>query len=179
MLGQLVDAGNTTTLANYLDLLAGAGLVVGLPKFAGQRVRQRGSSPKLQVLNTALLSAMSGNSPAEAENDSGFWGRLVESAVGAHLLNSARGTRIEVFYWRERGREVDFVLRRGKHLTAIEVQSGRKKESLPGMEAFATAFRPSRSLLVGGQGIPLGEFLERPAAHWLGDPSGSVRPAKP
>ena len=36
MLGQLQDAGNTTTLAHYLDLLAGAGMVTGLPKYAGQ-----------------------------------------------------------------------------------------------------------------------------------------------
>ena len=37
MLGQLQDAGNTTTLAHYLDLLAGAGMLAGLQKYSGPR----------------------------------------------------------------------------------------------------------------------------------------------
>lgn len=166
MLGQLQDVGNTTTLAHYLELLSAAGMLTGLPKFAGQRVRQRGSSPKLQVLNTALMTASAPLDLEGARKDREFWGRLVESAVGAHLVNSAAGTKVEVFYWRERNREVDFVLRAGKRLAAIEVTSGRKKETLPGLEAFSKAFRPHRVLLVGAQGIPLEEFLLRPAAAW-------------
>jgi predicted AAA+ superfamily ATPase len=92
MLGQLQDAGNTTTLAHYLNLLEGAGLVTGLQKYAGQRVRQRGSSPKLQVLNTALMTAPSFGSLAEVKKDSDSWGRLVESTVGAALANGLKGT---------------------------------------------------------------------------------------
>ena len=103
----------SNTLAHYLDLLAGAGMVAGLPKFAGEQVRQRASSPKLQVLNTALMSAQSGRSFVEARRDPELWGRLVESAVGAHLVNSAMGTGIQVEYWRDRGAEVDFVVSRG------------------------------------------------------------------
>ncbi|MHB8398143.1 MAG: ATP-binding protein [Candidatus Limnocylindrales bacterium] len=167
MLGQLQDAGNTTTLAHYLDLLAGAGLIQGLPKFAGQVVRQRGSSPKLQVLNTALLTAPVGLPPEEARADPAFWGRLVESAVGAHLANAAASGEFELFYWRERNREVDFVVRSGKHLTAIEVKSRRAPETLPGLSAFATAFQPGRTLLVGGDGIAVEEFLAKPASHWV------------
>ena len=167
MLGQLQDAGNTTTLAHYLELLSAAGMLTGLPKFAGQRVRQRGSSPKLQILNTALMTAPTPHDLEGARRDREFWGRLVESAVGAHLVNSAAGTKVEVFYWRERNREVDFVLRAGKRLIAIEVKSGRKREMPPGLEAFSRAFRPHRVLLVGAQGIPLEEFLLQPAATWV------------
>ena len=168
MLGQLQESGNATTLAHYLDLLAGAGLIEGLPKFAGQAVRQRGSSPKLQVLNTALLTAQSGLSLDEARGDRAFWGRLVESAVGAHLANAAAADRFELFYWRERNREVDFVIRAGRRLTAIEVKSGRAPDTQPGLGAFVDAFRPDRTLLVGGDGIDLEEFLSRPAGHWVG-----------
>ena len=167
MLGQLQDAGNSTTLAHYLDLLAGAGLIQGLPKFAGQVVRQRGSSPKLQVLNTALLTAPSGLLPAAARADTAFWGRLVESAVGAHLANAAASGELELFYWRERNREVDFVVRAAGRLTAIEVKSGRSPESLPGVAAFVAAFHPDRTLLVGGDGIAVEEFLAKPASHWV------------
>ncbi len=167
MLGQLQDAGNTTTLAHYLDLLGGAGLLVGLSKFAGQAARQRGSSPKLQVLNTALVTAQSGVGYDEARRDREFWGRLVESAAGAHLANAAAVGIGEVFYWRERNREVDFILRSGRRLTAIEVKSGRAGETQPGMAAFAEAFRPQRTLLVGGDGISLEDFLSRPVEHWL------------
>ena len=95
------------------------------------------------------------------------WGRLVESAVGAHLFNSSFGTNLSVAYWRERNQEVDFVLQQGKTAVAIEVKSGGRRQALPGLAAFARQFKPQRQLLVGGQGIPLEEFLSKPAAHWL------------
>ncbi len=167
MLGQLQDAGNTTTLAHYLDLLSGAGMVTGLQKYSGARVRQRGSSPKLQVLNTGLITALSGLTFGAARTDLDFWGRLTESAVGAHLINTSAGTDVEVLYWRERNREVDFILRAGRRLTAIEVTTSRGKDTLSGLQAFARTFRPSRQLLVGGQGIPLEEFLLKPARDWV------------
>ena len=167
MLGQLHDAGNTTTLAHYLDLLTGAGMVTGLQKFAGGSVRQRGSSPKLQVLNTALMGAQSGLTLEQARADTSFWGRMVESAVGAHLANAAAAGVCEVFYWRDRNREVDFVVRAGRAVTAIEVESGRPRETPPGLEAFAASFKPTRTLLVGGDGIALEEFLSKPVEQWV------------
>jgi len=167
MLGQLHDAGNTTTLAHYLNLLEGAGLLAGLPKYAGQKVRQRASSPKLQVLNTALVTAPSQLALNEAKQDPEFWGRLVESAVGAALANGIRGKSIELFYWASRNKEVDFVLRRAKNLTVIEVKSSRRKTSLPGVAAFSREFRVKRKLLVGAQGIQLKEFLLTPPEQWL------------
>ena len=156
--GQLQDAGNTTTLAHYLDLLAAAGLAVGLEKFASGKVRQRRSTPKLMALNTALVSATSGRTYAEARADGEHWGRLVETAVGAHLV-ATRDPRAEILYWRDRGKEVDFVIERGKQLTAIEVKSGRRRDELPGMAAFEEAFGPVRKRLVGGDGTPLEAFL--------------------
>jgi len=167
MLGQLHDAGNATTLAHYLDLLGGAGLVVGLQKYAGDVARSRGSSPKLQVLNAALVTAQSGLTLAEARGDGEFWGRLVESAVGAHLANAAAVGELELYYWRERNQEVDFVVKAGRRLAAIEVKSGRAPQAHRGTAAFAAAFKPQRSLLVGADGIELGEFLSRQAMHWI------------
>jgi predicted AAA+ superfamily ATPase len=167
MLGQLHDAGNTTTLSHYLDLLNGAGLIAGLAKFSGKHVKQRASSPKIQVLNTALMSAAAHLSFEGAQEDRDYWGRLVETAVGAHLVNSTRGKNIEVFYWLERNQEVDFVISAGKTVVAMEVKSSRRRERLVGMEAFAKAFPVKRQLLVGEEGIPVGEFLSTPIEHWL------------
>ena len=167
MLGQLHDAGNTTTLAHYLELLAGAGMITGLPKFAGAAVRSRGSSPKLQVFNTALLTAQSGLTPSEARADREFWGRLTESAVGAHLANAAACGLCQLFYWREGNREVDFVVRAGRMLVAIEVKSGRAPVAHSGLAAFKEAFKPKRTMLVGGDGTPVEEFLSRPVTDWL------------
>lgn len=167
MLGQLQDAGNTTTLAHYLTLLAGAGMVCGLPKYAGDVARSRASSPKLQVLNTGLMTVASGLTLQEARQDREFWGRLVESAVGAHLANAAQRGECQLHYWRERNHEVDFVVRAGRRLTAIEVKSGRAPQTHPGTAAFVEAFRPQRTLLVGGDGIALEEFLTRPVGHWV------------
>ena len=167
MLGQLHDAGNTTTLAHYLDLLGAAGLLTGLPKYAGSAVRRRASSPKLQVFNTALLSAQEGAGLAEVRADRGRWGRLVESAVGAHLVNAAADRECEVFYWREGNRVVDFVVRVGRAVTAIEVKSGHKRDVLSGLAAFSSAFKPQRTLLVGADGIAAEEFLLEPVSHWV------------
>ena len=166
MLGQLQDAGNTTTLARYLDLLANAGLIAGLPKYARGEHRRKGSSPKLNVLNTALMSARSGYTFEEAQADRSFWGRMVESAVGAHLFNSgAPETRLH--YWRNNGREVDFVLVRGRRLVAVEVKSGARRESLSGLAEFGERFDVTASLLAGEGGIPLSEFLSTPAREWF------------
>lgn len=167
MLGQLQDAGNTTTLAHYLDLLYDAGMVRGLPKYAGQVVRQRASSPKLQVLNTALMSAQSDYTYQEARSDRRHWGRLVESAVGAHLANAALAGVIELFYWREGDREVDFVVKSRRLLMGIEVKSGAARSTLPGLDAFGSQFRVGRRLLVGEKGIPVEEFLSKPVQHWV------------
>ena len=170
MLGQLWDAGNTTTLARYLDLLGSGGLIAGLPKYAGSTVRRRGSSPKLNVLNNALMTADSGYSFAEAQGDRTFWGRIVESAVGAHLYNTA-ALDIRVLYWRDGAREVDFVLQRGPKLVAIEVKSGPARRTDTGaLDGFAARFGRRtrlRCLLVGSGGIPLNEFLSAPAATWF------------
>jgi predicted AAA+ superfamily ATPase len=148
-------------------------MVCGLQKYAGDAARSRGSSPKLQVLNVALMTALSGLTLKEALADREFWGRLVESAVGAHLSNAAAAGACAVYYWRERNHEVDFVVKAGRRVTAIEVKSGRSPQAHAGMAAFAIAFKPHRSLLVGGDGIALEEFLEKPVAHWTGRRSTS------
>ncbi len=168
MQGQLQDAGNTTTLAHYLDLLSAAGMVGKLEKYAGEKVRTRASSPKLQVLNTALMSVSSGLSFEDARNDGGFWGRLFESCVGAHLLNSTFPRSAEVTYWRSRNREVDFIVEQGTRRVAIEVGSAGGKSMLPGIEAFKKEFGETKTLLVGRQGVPLGEFLRMSTADWIG-----------
>jgi len=176
MLGQLHDAGNTTTLAHYLELLAGAGLLAGLPKFSGNVLRRRGSSPKLQVLNTALATAQSGRSFADARGDGETWGRLVESAVGAHLANAAATGGVELSWWREGDHEVDFVLAGAGGLAAIEVKSGRTGASQPGIAALSAAFAglgPVRPLLVGGDGIALERFLLEPAERWVSRSGGA------
>ena len=167
MLGQLQDAGNVTTLAHYLHLLEGAGMVKGLQKFSGNTARRRGSSPKLQVFNSALMSAQSGLTYSEARANPTWWGRLVESVVGSHLVNAAATGECEVCYWRDKNREVDFVVRAGRYLTAIEVKSGPLRPSRRGMTVFVSEFKPSRTLLVGADGIALDEFLARPVAHWV------------
>ena len=164
MLGQLHDAGNTTTLAHYLDLLDGAGMICGLQKFSGSAVRRRASSPKLIAHNTGLVSAVRGLPFASVRSNPQLWGRLVETAIGAHLLNHG----LTPAYWRERNREVDFVLETPQGVTAIEVTSGRRKEALPGLDAFLLRVPEARPLLVGAQGVPLEEFFANPPERWLG-----------
>lgn len=167
LVGQLQDAGNTTTLAHYLELLGAAGLVTGLRKFAGKKIRQRASSPKLLVMNTALLSAQSELTFREAQDDRAYWGRLVESSVGAHLVNATIGSPLQVFYWREGENEVDFVLDGKRMLTSIEVKSGRGKNRTAGLEKFRRQFTLQRSILIGDDGIPPETFVTGELGVWL------------
>jgi predicted AAA+ superfamily ATPase len=165
LVGQLQDAGNTVTVAHYLRLLGDVGLLTGLEKYSGSRVRQRGSSPKLLALDPGLLTAMGSDGPG-AEIAPDEWGRRVETAVGAHLVNTApRG--LEVTWWRERSREVDFVLSDGSRILAIEVASGRRKASLPGLGAFAATYPHARALLVGAQGLSLEAALSSTSGEML------------
>ncbi|HXW53133.1 MAG TPA: DUF4143 domain-containing protein, partial [Myxococcota bacterium] len=165
--GQLQDAGNTTTLAHYLDLLDGAGLLADIHKYAGQAMRKRASSPRFMVYNTALISAQAQIDFSDAIKDASYWGHLVESAIGAHLLNSIRGTNIHLYYWREGQMEVDFILQSGRKLVAIEVKSGKKRDTLSGLNEFNKLFNPNKILLVGKDGISIETFLLKPATHWF------------
>ncbi|MCY3963661.1 MAG: ATP-binding protein [Acidobacteria bacterium] len=171
MLGQLQDAGNATTLARYLDLLSQVGLITGLPKYTPSMLRLRASPPKFNVLNTALMTVGSNRSFEDARADRRFWGRLVESAVGAHLLNTS-GSVARVHYWREGDDEVDFVIQQGLRTVAIEVKTGHRPRPTKGMRVFGERHRPYRTLLLTETGephgsIPLEVFLSRPASAWL------------
>jgi len=160
IMGQLADAGNTTTLANYLNLLNDAGLLGGLEKYSPNMVRKRSSSPKFMVHNTAIMSGISNESMDTLLADPKAWGRWVESAVGAHLINqSFKDKKLNVYYWREGNEEVDFVLEYKKRVIALEVKSS-KTGTLSGMNAFAKQFKPEKTLLIGADGIPWQEFLQ-------------------
>jgi hypothetical protein len=159
MLGQLQDTGNTTTLVNYLNLLSDSGLLGGLEKYAGDIIRKRGSSPKFQVYNNALLSAQSLGHYQEAITNPQRWGRLVESSIGSHLINSAVAERYSLYYWREGNNEVDFILEKDNKTIGLEVKSGMKAGNA-GMGVFAAKFHPAKVLLIGTGGIPYGDFLK-------------------
>jgi predicted AAA+ superfamily ATPase len=163
ILGQLKDAGNTTTLAHYLKLLEGAGMIRGLEKYSPSTIRQRASSPKFQVFNMALMSALSTMQRHEIISQPELYGRWVESAIGTHLLNQSITENINLYYWREGNHEVDFVLQKGNKTIGIEVKSGRNKLST-GIPAFNQRFNPTKILLVGREGIPTEEFLVTPVS---------------
>lgn len=158
MLGQLQDVGNVTTIANYISTLDEAMLLAGLQKFAFDKARKYNSVPKLIVYNTALLSALSNVKFEKVFVEPKMWGRWVESAVGAYLLNKSEDLGYHVYYWRDRNDEVDFVLEYNRSLIAIEVKSGRRTTNV-GLSVFHEKFHPLTSFVVGSGGIPIEEFL--------------------
>ena len=158
LLGQLQDAGNVTTLANYLSTLDESRLLCGLQKYASDNARKYNSVPKMMVYNTALLSAQAGVSFKQAYTTPSLWGRWVESAVGAHLLNQADEYDYKIYYWRERDDEVDFIIEHNRECVAIEVKSGKRINN-KGLGVFKELFHPIQSLVVGSGGIPIEEFL--------------------
>ena len=166
MLGQFTDAGNTTTLAHYLHLLEGAGMACGLQKFSGQAVRQRGSSPKLQVFNTAFMGAIAATEGFDLERlraSPELWGRITESAVGAELLArnpEHSSTQPLIHYWRDAGNEVDYVLRSQGALFAFEVKSGANQGNTRGLDAFCKLNPTCRPMVLGTGGLPLQQWFE-------------------
>ena len=161
MVGQLQDAGNTTTLAHYQHLFEAAYLLAGLQKWQHTQLRQRASSPKWQPFNTALVTAPSGLSPDVWRADLLRWGRLVEVAVGAHLVNQAVAQGISVRYWRERNVEVDFVLQQGERVAALEVKSGSVPQRHRGLEAFAKRYPGAATWVVGSEGLSVETCLRQ------------------
>ena len=165
MMGLLQDVGNVTTLAGYLEILDQCALLTGLQKYANDEARKRGSIPKYQVYNNALLTAYKGRGFVADRTDTKAWGRWVESAVGAHLMSMANELDYKVYYWREPLRntaqgdlEVDFIVVRDGEVTAIEVKSGRRGMN-SGLPEFVAAFAPKRSFVVGTGGVSLEDFL--------------------
>ena len=167
MLGLLQDAGNATTLVNYMEVLGESKLLTGLPKYVKDASRKYRTIPKLQVYNNALLTALTeGVSYEKVFTDPHLGGRWVESAVGCYLLDKADELDCDLFYWREDNEEVDFVLRRADKLLAIEVKSG-KRQSNSGLSTFRQMYNPQHSLVVGGQALPLEDLFKGNIASLL------------
>ena len=158
ILGQLHDAGNTVTLAHYLGLLDKAGILTGLQNYSGNVIRTRNSSPRFMVYDTSLMTYVGGSGRRRLLDDPTDRGRLVESAVGAYLLARGKEEGFEVYWWRERDKEVDFVIKKGSRVTAIEVKSGRVK-SVGGSMAFKKSHPEALSLIVGSTDLRLEDFL--------------------
>jgi predicted AAA+ superfamily ATPase len=158
VLGQLQDAGNTTTLSHYLQLLETAGLLAGIEKYSGSIVRKRSSSPKFQVFNNALLNSIAHDDLDQVKMQPEKWGRAVESAIGSHLINMGVKNDFNVYYWRDRGLEVDFVLERYQKVIAIEVKSSVAK-NLRGINAFQLKFKPAKTIIIDNKGLTWKEFL--------------------
>ena len=159
MLGQLLDAGNVTTLSSYLEILDQCNMLAGLQKYANDEARKYQSVPKYQVYNNALLTAYKGKSFDKDRIDPKIWGRWVESAVGAHLLRGAIEGGYNVFYWRERNDEVDFIIQKQGESIAIEVKSGRRGMN-SGLKEFSAKFHPKKAFVVGTDGIPFDVFFK-------------------
>jgi len=167
LLGHLQDAGNISTITRYLDLLSDAGLMTRLSRYTSSPHLGKASSPKLNVFNTALMTAKSDYSLQEALSDRSFWGRIVESAVGAHLLNT-KETATQIFYWRDKKKqfEVDYVIKRGPHVLGIEVKT-RHAASHSGLKEFECHFSNAKTMIVGPSGIPFHEFFSFTTNEWV------------
>lgn len=158
LLGALQDAGNTVTLAGYINLLGDSGLITGLQKFSADTARRKASIPKYQVFNNALCSLYSGYSFNEALTDRKKWGVVFESAIGAHIVNSAFSQRFNVHYWRDSNNEVDFILSKNRRVVAVEVNSNDERATA-GLQSFKKQFHPDASFIVGSNGIAPETFL--------------------
>jgi predicted AAA+ superfamily ATPase len=177
MLGQLQDAGNSSTLAHYLELLSQAGLVTGLKKFYPHHLHQRASNPKLQVFNTALTTAQSHFTFERMQQNQEAWDNLVTTCIGAHLLNSSLGTKTKIFYWKEGSQEIDFIVQKRETVLSVRVKNTKKEKYLPEFDKLEQILHPysQKSLLVGKYGIPVEDFLLTPLEYWIDSAADNIR----
>ena len=159
ILGQLQDAGNTTTLSHYLSLLSHCGLLSGLEKFSGTILKKRSSRPKFQVHNNALITAYLKTDYLQTLQTPDLWGRIAESAVGAHIIGKSITEKYKLYYWREGDCEVDFVIEYGEKLLGIEVKSGLSTTN-KGIGKFLSQYPNAKTIFVGTSGISFEEFLK-------------------
>lgn len=169
MLGQLTDKGNVTTIADYLHLLSKAFLVAPIQKYSQEILRIRASSPKLIVMAQALVSSVRNTQAKNISGSSELLGRLTENAVGAALVRLAAQYGGEVFYWRERDLEVDYILKLSGKVLAIEVKSGRAKETHIGLSAFLSRNKEAKGIIISDtsgaksqKSLSLGDFFRAP-----------------
>ena len=158
--GILQDAGNVTTLANYLNLLSEAGFITGLNKFYGKILMRRASPPKMQVHDNALMTALMTENFKDVYQDKSKFGRLVESCIGSELLKRCRTNGTNLFYWRNQNEEIDFILEEGIKITAIEIKSGAEKPDYRTLSKFKDQFPGSTIMFISeSEGISWKQFL--------------------
>lgn len=161
MMGQLQDAGNVTTLVQYLHLLNESCLVTGIQKYSNDFARTKGTIPKFQVYDNSFKVVLSPYSFEEARLSPARWGNIYESGIGAYIIGQSFLHNFEVFYWRERNLEVDFILRKKGLVIAIEVKSNFERNTT-GLTEFKKRFNPYKSIIVGEGGLRAQEFLSLP-----------------
>ena len=152
LLGQLQDRGNTDLVKYYIELYSGAFLINSLEKYSERSYLIRGSSPKILIACPSLYAM---NEGPHILDDPEKRGRIFETAVGAQLHQLAGN----LYYWREKNLEVDFVYKYRGMVYAIEVKSGRRKSS-KGLDAFMERFPSAKPVIITPNNFP--EFSESP-----------------
>ncbi len=158
ILGQLTDAGNTTTLTHYQKLLNEIWLVSGIQKFSGSKIQVRSSTPKWLVYNTSFSSVYDNQDFNSIKNHPVKWGRRVEQVIGSYLLNSSRLNNFQVYYWRDGNEEVDFIIQKSDKIIPIEVKTGKLKRH-NGLISFSNKFKVKKPLLISDDSLKWQEFL--------------------
>ena len=158
VLGQLDDKGNVSTLAHYLRLLDDAGLLCGLGKFDTSEAKSAGSSPRFLVYDPSLMAATWSDPLETLVQTPTNRGHLVESAVGCYLLAQSKTQGFDLMWWRDGSSEVDYVVRKGSSVCAIEVKSGRIRAT-GGLAEFCRRFDGAQPMLVGDANISCESFL--------------------
>jgi len=119
------DVGISPSTANHwLSMLEASGQIVLLEPWFSNRTKSIVKSPKLFFADTGLLCALLNIRSEEALRQSPAAGAIWETFVFAQLRAQERraGRRSSLFFWRDRTREVDFVVDAGGRLELFEAK---------------------------------------------------------
>jgi len=119
------DVGIAPSTANHwLSTLEASGQVVLLEPWFSNRTKSIVKSPKLYLADTGLLCALLNIGSEDALHQSPAVGAIWETFVFAQLRSRERraGRAGSLFFWRDRTREVDFVVDVGGRLELFEAK---------------------------------------------------------
>jgi hypothetical protein len=138
------------TVKAYLEALSIACAIFVLPPYHGGGRRELLKRPKVYGFDTGFVSYVRGWRDIRADDRGLLWEHLVLDTLRAKTGGEG------LFHWRDKsGREVDFVVRRGREVDAVECKVNPDRFDPASLAVFREAYPRGRNLLVcPGIGTP-------------------------
>lgn len=175
------------TAARYIGIFEQMYLLKRIEVWSRNRLNRVVKTPKVQFIDSGLLSTLADITPAFARQNRGRFGSVLETFVFGELLKHTTTAEndYQLLYYRDHDQfEVDFVIENAAgHLAGVEVKAAAtvKESDLRGLKRLANIagehFKLGVILYDGVETLPLGENLWAAPLSSLWGQAGRLSPA--